>query len=259
MPTTTRRMLALVFVSFGCSGRDAPTDDETTTGADGHETTTGDHAGGTTSGSDAGGTTSGSDAGETATGGDPCELGGNVCLDENTLGVCNVADQSTMPVSCADTCMSMGFSNAIGCRVATEGVHQCYCDQATATCTESACGGGNVLAECTDGVLDPRDCEQECQAMGMSGECSYDQLNALYSCNCTGASPCTENTTFCQDSMTQMRCANGVWQPQACTDEACDAEQCMAELSSCPPGYHAQTLGCGYDSFYGDTGCRCTV
>jgi len=231
---------------------------ETTTGADGGETTTGADGGETTTEADGGETTTGADGGETTAGGDPCELGGNVCLDENTLGVCNVADQSTMPVSCDDSCAAMGFSTAIGCNVATGEKHQCYCDQLTATCKESFCGGGNVLAGCNGGVLNVRDCEQECQANGLFGECGYDQQTAAYFCNCTGPFPCVEGSTFCQDSLSEMRCTAGVWEAQLCSDEACDAEQCVDEFSNCPAGYHPQTLGCGYDSFYGDTGCLCT-
>jgi hypothetical protein len=54
----------------------------------------------------------------------------------------------------------------------------------------------------------------------------------------------------------------GTWQAQVCSDEACQAVQCPNGFDPsgfpCPPDYHAQTLGCGYDAYYGDTGCLCT-
>jgi hypothetical protein len=266
-------MLAFVFLPFACGDGDAPSKSEACTQnsdcegqplciegtcRDEIETTSDGDEGDTTTdpGSDS---TSDNDGGDTTFGGDPCELGGNVCLDANTLGECNEADQSTTQVSCDAWCDSMGFSAALGCSVAMDAKHQCYCDQATASCTESTCGGGNVLAECNEGVLAVRDCEGECQAKGLSGECGYDFENASYFCNCTGSFGCVEGTTFCQDSLTEVRCVGGVWQqPQLCSDEACHMEVCLDTPSSCPQDYQAQTLGCGYDSFYGDTGCLCT-
>lgn len=271
----TTRLLALALLPFGCGDGDAPTEGvacthnsdcegqqrcidstcrdevETTTDSDGAETA---ETAETTTDSDGADTTTGADYG-----GDPCELGGNVCLDENTLGTCNVADQSTTPLSCDDACASMGFSTAIGCSVATEGKHQCYCDQASATCTESSCGGGLALAECIGGMLSVTDCNQECQAQGLPGDCGYDQQSASYFCNCIGPYLCTEGATFCQDPLTEMRCMNGVWQPQPCSDQACHMKVCLDEFQPpCPADYQAQTLGCWYDSYYGETGCLCT-
>jgi hypothetical protein len=274
MPTswTLRLTLALVFLPLACAD-DGPTENATCTQdsdcsdrqrcvegtcRDDVETATGDDTGPTTTGDDAGQTTTGDDTGQTTTGADACEQGGNVCLDENTLGMCNVADQSTTVVSCDDWCASMGFSAALGCNVATQDEHQCYCDQATATCTESTCGGGLALAECIGGMLDVRDCQGVCQADGLEGDCRYDDVTASLFCDCAGPFPCTENNTFCQDAQTEMFCTNGVWQPQPCSDEACHAETCLIEFADCPADYQARTLGCGYDSYYGDMGCLCT-
>jgi len=265
---TMRLMLALVLLPFGCGNGHDPNETVACTQnsdcegqqlcidgtcSDEIDTTTDGNSGETTTEADEGQSTT-----DTTDGGDPCELGGNVCLDDNTLGLCDVADQSTMAMSCDQQCESMGFSMAIGCSVAIEGKHQCYCDQASVTCMESTCGGGLALAECIGGVLSVRDCEQECQAKGLTGDCGYDDASASYFCNCSGPYGCTEGATFCQDSLTEMHCVNGVWQPQACSDDACHAEQCMGEFSNCPEDYQARTLGCGYDSYYGDTGCLCT-
>lgn len=226
-------------------------DEVTTTSADVGEPPT-------TDGADGGQTSTEGDGSETSGGGDPCQLGGNVCLDAATLGVCNTSDQSTTPVSCDASCASMGFSSAIGCSAATDGKHQCYCDQASASCMESSCGGGKALVECVDGVINVTDCEQECESDGLPGDCGYDEVTASYFCNCTGPYLCTENATFCQDASTEMRCIEGAWQPRPCSDEECHAAQCADEFSECPADYEARSLGCGYDNAIGDTGCLCT-
>jgi len=267
LPTVGRVLLVLGLIACGC--RDADDANEAVACAhdsecdgqvcvmgvcrDGGATTGSGHDSAVeTSTSD---TTATGDTAGTTVGADPC---GNVCLDDDTLGVCNVVDQSIMPVSCTQACAAMGFSSAIGCNVATSGSHQCYCDEASAGCTESACGGGNALAECLGGMLTVRECEQECEeSQGSAGECAYNQVEGFYFCNCIAGS-CVEGTTFCQDELTEMVCLGGSWQAQPCSDAVCHEEVCEVEFASCPPDYQARTLGCGYNSFYGDMGCRCT-
>lgn len=198
-------------------------------------------------------------------GGNPCELGGNVCVDENTLGICDLGTQQTMSISCDERCESSGYSSAVGCRTARTGMHDCYCDLATLSCDEAtqtdSCNG-SVLVECNDGRLDTTDCEEMCQESALNGNCEQTGTDPntgayIYECVCvTGA--CYDGATFCQDGNTQALCVSGVWQLQPCTDGLCHMSQCPDEFSGCPEGYHAQSLGCGYDGA-GNTGCRCTM
>jgi hypothetical protein len=189
-------------------------------------------------------------------GGDPCEVGGNVCVDGNTLGVCNLSDMSTMEVSCDASCEGSGFSTSLGCRSSTGSKHQCYCDQASAQCTETLCSG-NVLLECNGGDIDVTDCREMCQASGQTGSCQQDGTTLVFSCVCAPGT-CYDGDTFCQDDNTEIRCVGGVWQPQACSDASCHGLQCPSEFS-CPEGYQGQTLGCGYDGTNSRSGCRCTT
>jgi len=196
---------------------------------------------------------------EILVGGDPCEIGGNVCVDANTLGVCNLADQSTTMVACDESCEGSGYSSSIGCRTSTGSKHQCYCDQATADCDVAAgptCSGA-VLLECNGGELDVTDCREMCQATGQLGSCDVYAADGP-ACVCSSGS-CSEGETFCQDDLTEVRCVGGVWQPQPCSDAACHQLQCPSDYSSCPDDYQAQSLGCGYDSSNSRTGCRCTT
>ncbi len=197
-------------------------------------------------------------------GGNPCELGGNVCVDENTLGICDLGTQGTMEISCDERCESSGYSSSIGCRNTMGAKHDCYCDLATLSCDtatfEPSCSG-SVLTECDDGELDVTDCEKMCQESGQAGFCEqlYDSVTGEYSYQCTcSAGSCSEGATFCQDGQTQALCVSGVWQLQPCTDGLCHMSQCPGDFSSCPEDYQAQSLGCGYDGS-GNTGCRCTI
>lgn len=189
---------------------------------------------------------------------DPCEAGGNTCVDSNTLGVCNLADNSTMEVSCDTSCEQSGYSRSLGCHASMGSKHQCYCDQSssTTTCTGNSCSG-NVLLECDGTQVDAyTDCDEVCQATGQVGSCDI-YATPVPACSCTSGA-CSEGATFCQDDNTEVRCIGGVWQPQSCSSAACQQAQCPVDYNSCPEGYTAESLGCGYDSNNANMGCRCT-
>jgi hypothetical protein len=198
-------------------------------------------------------------------GGNPCELGGNVCVDANTLGVCDLDTQSTMAISCDDRCESSGYADAIGCRSTMGAKHDCYCDLSTLSCDsatqEDSCSG-SILIECQTGRLEITDCAEECQESGQLGYCETvddGTGTGTYVGQCTcGSGACSDGATFCQDDGNQAVCAGGVWQLQPCTDGLCQMSQCPGEYHSCPEDYDAQSLGCGYDGS-SRTGCLCTI
>lgn len=192
-------------------------------------------------------------------GGNPCEIGGNVCLDGNTLGVCDLDTMSTMAISCDDRCESSGYSSSIGCRTTMGAKHDCYCDLSTLACDSAIDGDscpGSSLVECVTNRIEVTDCDEVCQESGQIGSCSSPDYEN-YECTCSPGA-CSEGATFCQDDTTEARCVSGVWQLQPCSDAACQQTQCPSEYSYCPEGYVAQTLGCGYDG-NGNMACRCTI
>lgn len=187
-------------------------------------------------------------------GGDPCAVGGNVCLDGNTLGVCNLSDNSTTQVSCDDSCEGSGYARSLGCRSSTGSKHQCYCDQLTTQCTETTCNGP-VLLECVGSEIEATDCRQLCQQTGQVGSCQSNYQTGALECFCSPGT-CYEGETFCQSDDVEVRCVGGVWQPQPCSDAACQMTQCPYD-GACVDGYQAQTLGCGFNG--SSNGCRCTT
>jgi hypothetical protein len=197
------------------------------------------------------------DGGDDGSGGDPCATGGNVCLDANTLGVCDLDTQMTMPISCDERC---GTLDAIGCRSAMGPQHDCYCDQATAACndTDVPTCNGTVRVACSGGQLDLTDCDEVCQETGQVGSCNqYGGASGNEAvCECSTGS-CYDGASFCQDDDTAARCMSGVWQLTPCTDAACQELQCPESYNTCPENYQAQTLGCGYTN--SDLGCLCTI
>jgi hypothetical protein len=197
-------------------------------------------------------------------GGNPCEIGGNVCVDANTLGVCDLDTQSTMSISCDERCESSGYAEAIGCRSTMGAKHDCYCDLSTLACdsaTQDDSCTGNVLVECQINRIEITDCSEECQESGQLGQCEtiYDDIAQVYNGQCTCvAGACNEGATFCQDDGNQAVCVSGVWQLQPCTDGLCHMSQCPDSYNYCPEDYDAQSLGCGYDG-NSRTGCLCTI
>jgi hypothetical protein len=196
-------------------------------------------------------------------GGNPCELGGNVCVDDETLGVCDLSDGSTMQVSCEERCTSSGYARAAGCATAMGPKHDCYCDYGTLACdagTAPTCVGNSVVS-CVAGRIEVTDCDELCQETGQIGSCSnyYDDVTQMYVYECVCSSgACSEGATFCQDDTTEARCVSGVWQLQPCSDTLCHQTQCPSDYNYCPEGYQAESLGCGYDGS-GNSGCRCTM
>jgi hypothetical protein len=185
---------------------------------------------------------------------DPCASAGNVCVDGNTLGVCNFSDMTTTEVSCDETCESSGFSQSLGCRSSTGSKYQCYCDQLTTQCTDTTCSGA-VLLECATSEIEATDCREMCQGIGQAGSCTSNYDTGAYECVCSPGT-CYDGETFCQDDDTEIRCVGGVWQPQSCSDAACHMAQCPYE-GACAADYQAQTLGCGFNG--SGNGCRCTT